>query len=371
MTARLYEDGKEASLTKELLDIAGGCHGIISKMTKDNQSLIITTMVIGAVLIIALAFLFTRNDDDTAAEISTENNVLENEENETEVRESEQQPVTPEQPPTPEQPVTPENPEISILAAIWSTLTNSQKTALNPYDCPADNNGIVYLSAETGECLEAPAPQPNRLGQPFTIALESGQLQLKAVLTLECKSVKESITEWSESSDTAYVQYEVEKFAPVFNAHLQSRGWNPDSAITGQTTDELLEAISANLEQYDTDLCDIRGRYENVGAVYPWLDKGLFINGPCGWPKLMTDISVIADDGKGYEPVPDNENWWPPIAIKCLPPGPESDLLSTGEIVSGGNPDDTGVWMLPANLKIDHFVLRIGAEQQTELTVLP
>ncbi len=358
-------------MTKELSYIASGYRGIISKMTKDNQSLIITALIIGTVLIIALAFLFTRNDDDTAVESSTENNVLENEENEAEVSESEQQPATPEQLPMPEQPATPENPEISILPAIWNTLTNTQKTALNPYNCPADNNGIIYLSAETGECLEAPAPEPNRFGQPFTIALDDDQLQLKAVLTFECKSLGASITEWSESSDAVYVQYEVERFATVFNAHLQSRGLDSDSAITGQTTDELLAAISANLEQYDTDLCYIRDRYENIGAVYPWLNKGLFINGPCGEPILMIDISVIAIDGKSYGPVPDNESWWPPVTVKCAPPGLENDLLSLGELVSGSNQDDTGVWILPADLEISHFVLIIGEEQQTEITVLP
>ena len=41
------------------------------------------------------------------------------------------------------------------LPGNWRELSNSEKTTLNPFDCPADADGIVHLSAETGECLEA------------------------------------------------------------------------------------------------------------------------------------------------------------------------------------------------------------------------
>ena len=40
------------------------------------------------------------------------------------------------------------------LPAGWRELSNAEKTALNPFNCPVDANGVVYLSAETGECLE-------------------------------------------------------------------------------------------------------------------------------------------------------------------------------------------------------------------------
>ncbi|MYB40045.1 hypothetical protein F4X86_01970 [Candidatus Saccharibacteria bacterium] len=36
----------------------------------------------------------------------------------------------------------------------WRELSSAEKTALNPFDCPEDENGIVHLSAETGECLD-------------------------------------------------------------------------------------------------------------------------------------------------------------------------------------------------------------------------
>ena len=36
----------------------------------------------------------------------------------------------------------------------WHSLSSAEKTALNPFDCPVDDEGIIRLSAETGECLE-------------------------------------------------------------------------------------------------------------------------------------------------------------------------------------------------------------------------
>ena len=38
-------------------------------------------------------------------------------------------------------------------ANLWQNLAPRQKTALNPLDCPTDEDDIVRLSAETGECL--------------------------------------------------------------------------------------------------------------------------------------------------------------------------------------------------------------------------
>ena len=37
----------------------------------------------------------------------------------------------------------------------WRELSNAEKTALNPFDCSVDEDGVIHLSAETGECLEA------------------------------------------------------------------------------------------------------------------------------------------------------------------------------------------------------------------------
>lgn len=47
------------------------------------------------------------------------------------------------------------NPPAEGLPANWHQLTDREKTALNPFDCPADENGVIHLSSETGECLQA------------------------------------------------------------------------------------------------------------------------------------------------------------------------------------------------------------------------
>ncbi len=36
---------------------------------------------------------------------------------------------------------------------LWENLSPQAKTSLNPFNCPADENNVVHLSAETGECL--------------------------------------------------------------------------------------------------------------------------------------------------------------------------------------------------------------------------
>ena len=41
------------------------------------------------------------------------------------------------------------------LPADWAQLTPAQQTTRNPLQCPVDENGIVHLSSETGECLPA------------------------------------------------------------------------------------------------------------------------------------------------------------------------------------------------------------------------
>ena len=119
-------------------------------MEKNNPSIILGAMVIGVVLIIVLALIFTRGGDDTATETAGENNTVENQENESdeEAGMDSQQPETPEaeQPVIPEQP---ENPETGILPPNWNQLTGDEKIALNPLDCDLITQSIW---ADDGSC---------------------------------------------------------------------------------------------------------------------------------------------------------------------------------------------------------------------------
>ena len=143
-------------------------------MEKNNQPIIITSIIIGGFLIIALALIFTRNDD-TTTETTNENNTSENGEagNGEDVRQPEtpegpQNPETPEQPETPEgpqnpetpeQPENPENPPESVLPDNWDSLTLAEKTALNPFGCDLE---IQFVRADNGRCQEKPGSLPEQ-----------------------------------------------------------------------------------------------------------------------------------------------------------------------------------------------------------------
>ena len=140
-------------------------------MEKNNQPLILGIVVIGAVLIIALALIFTRSDDDTTTS-TTDEDTAENEGQEG------QPPENPEQPENPEtdQLCTADDPCVAPpedcptglikiwpddsptplcvrLPSNWDDLTSQEKTDLNPFDCNLETQ-IIY--AEDGTCHDVP-----------------------------------------------------------------------------------------------------------------------------------------------------------------------------------------------------------------------
>ena len=133
-------------------------------MEKNNQPLILGIVVIGAVLIIALALIFTRNSDDTATETASENNTSENQENvgtgENGENGGEQTTPQPDPQPTPQPAPDPDSfppdpqpdpqPQPGVLPPNWNSLTDREKTELNPYDCDHETQ---WVSAEDGSCI--------------------------------------------------------------------------------------------------------------------------------------------------------------------------------------------------------------------------
>ncbi len=127
-------------------------------MEKNNQSLILGIVVIGAVLIIALALIFTRSDE-TATETAGTNDTSENQENASteENGEDGQQPQpAPDPQPTPQpdpdpQPTPDPDPQTGILPSNWNQLTSREKTDLNPFDCDHETQ---WVSSEDGSCIE-------------------------------------------------------------------------------------------------------------------------------------------------------------------------------------------------------------------------
>ena len=124
-------------------------------MKKNNQPLILGIVVIGAVLIIVLALIFTRGDSDTEA--PAENTTSENGENATNENGGEQTTPQPDPQPTPQPAPDPDplpgpqpDPQPGVLPPNWNSLTDREKTNLNPFDC---DHATQWVSAEDGSCI--------------------------------------------------------------------------------------------------------------------------------------------------------------------------------------------------------------------------
>ncbi len=128
----------------------------IPSVEKNNQPLILGIVVIGAVLIISLTVIFTRNDSQPQE--ATENNVASNEENGTEVENGEvgQQPSPEPQPSSESEPIPTPQPRPGVLS-VWDSLSVQEKTDLNPFDCDHETQ---WVSAEDGSCLDKPTETP-------------------------------------------------------------------------------------------------------------------------------------------------------------------------------------------------------------------
>ena len=129
-------------------------------MAEKNQSLIILFAFLGVILVVGLILILTNgNNDEEAETVQVEDSVVDDT---ADIQESEPapQPAPAPSPSTdssdPQPQPSPQPPISDRLPEGWDSLTSQQKTALNPFDCPVDEKGFVYLSAETGECLEAP-----------------------------------------------------------------------------------------------------------------------------------------------------------------------------------------------------------------------
>ena len=58
----------------------------------------------------------------------------------------------------------------------WSSLSSAEKTALNPFDCPVGEDGVIRMSAETGECLGSEGDDENG-GQPAVVPDDASVFQ--------------------------------------------------------------------------------------------------------------------------------------------------------------------------------------------------
>ena len=272
-------------------------------MEKTNQPLIITSIVVGAVLIIALALIFTRGDDDTTTETVDENNTSENQntENTEENGSNGQQPAPASQPapqpaPVPEPipvptPTPTPQPQPDGLPSDWNSLTPQQKTNLNPFNCDIETQ-IIY--ADDGTCHDKTSGENEgqietpvyRIDTPFVVEFNNG-LRLKTTLSFQCSLIQDRVA----SSRT---QHRKGVMTREFLAYLQDKGF-----IAGTETTISAKTFAMYADLYQTNLCRLSEDFENVGDNYAYPPDTF---PPVCHPIVTTPNSQLIDkEGNRYE----------------------------------------------------------------------
>ena len=185
-------------------------------MAQDSQSSKTNLIIFAVASLVSLILVFTliinrdseeaepANDDtqttqETPDETSTtgadQDDVTEPDKKDDDAAESGNPTPEPEPVPAP----TPSPFETGLLPADWDQLTPAEKTELNPFNCPTHENEIIYLSAETGECLDAPIKEeviyevvlpPNLIDVEFGKAFVYDSDSEVAVTGLDCSNLE-------------------------------------------------------------------------------------------------------------------------------------------------------------------------------------
>ena len=265
-------------------------------MEKNNQPLILGIVVIGAVLIIALALIFTRSDEtatETTGETNTaESTVSENEEN----GESSGRKITPQPNPDPQPapdpvpvPVPDPQPQpmpepTNGLPPNWHSLTSQEKTDINPFDC---DHATQWVSAEDGSCINKPV-----VIDPDDIECPEGQ---KWVIDAEGGSCEPVIP--PQLKDISLI------YSHIMNHALNNNGYPPTYEVFNSAAFLTTEAQSA-LEYYgdggwpfwvDASIPVNRHAAENYIAGSP-NTTGLPVNQDPGEQYLYVLFGVVCDD---------------------------------------------------------------------------
>ena len=187
----------------------------------------------------------------------------------------------------------------------WHLLSNAEKTALNPFACPVDEDNIVRLSAETGECLEVEEAAGDDDAEPIDIPDSIADVRLGeafrydddselSITGLSCtnlefvvlRSIGSGLTlgqVLSERRDD-YEAYKADSYALLqdyfdrgehlayldYFRYLQSFERWRDANVSSPTSDDLVDQLFAYLD------CEISLMLKNIG------EDSSFSNG-CGW----------------------------------------------------------------------------------------
>ena len=138
-------------------------------MEKNNQPLIVTAIVGAVVLVVALAWAFTRDTTTEQQQPSGAESSQTERNNNDNGSEDEQQPEPMPQPDTAPRPAPDPTPQPGVLPSNWGSLTPREKTDLNPHDC---DHEVQWVSAEDGVCIgKRSDPRPDPVGSELLLEL--------------------------------------------------------------------------------------------------------------------------------------------------------------------------------------------------------
>ena len=236
----------------------------------------------------------------------------------------------------------------------WDQLTGLEKVALNPFNCPADNENIIRLSAETGQCLEIVDDEnvevedegednARMIGQPFVLQFEDG-LVLEVTTDTRCTPVEE-IYQRTDSFGQDRVSSAF--FSYLLKSNLLTPPGLADQEELNLSDDLTREDFLAHANLYPTNFCSLSRQYKNVGEDY-------ISSSSCDFSSLhsLSSITLIDNNGNQHE----SYYVFPSADVNCAP-GPWvfpaghtarsypdywflSDDFSVSQFVFSGEPED-------------------------------
>ena len=370
-------------------------------MEKNRQPLIITSIIVGAVLIIALALIFTRGSDDTATETANENNTSENQENEntgengqqTGISECDAQEATDSNPdcqndgsgtarpvqqitcaadgPTYdlesdgswidengvrrtacEAPTTP----TGTLPSIWNSLTPQEKTDLNPFDCDTETQVIWETDGTCHDKVVNPSSS-YRTDTPFTYQFEDG-LEVKITSNFNCQPFIDVYNDLLSNDRSAkYADNLIDQFYEVLELPKTEDTFLRDAALYQQCSFEMAFEntgadyhynAGASLRRYPYNSCNFAGP---VAEPWPVLIDQSSNEHPSLRPYSLTPwpVSVVMTDPPTLARI---------VLYSCAPVDKDRDLVfEIGDVVRS---DDDFVWLLSDDTEIQQMQVILG-----------
>ena len=315
-------------------------------MEKNNQPLILGAIAIGAVLIIALALIFTRGSDETTTETTVTDDTSENREdtNTGENDENDQSQPTPDPTSDPQPEPTPEPEPSNGLPSNWLSLTSQQKTDLNPFDCDVETQVIWATDGTCHDKVVNPSSS-YRIDAPFTYQFEDG-LEVRITSNFNCQpfiDVYNNLLSDDESAE--YADKLIDQFYKVLEVPKTEATFLRDAALYQECSFEMV--------------------FENTGADYHYKvgtplrrhpSNSCNFSGPVSEPRPVLLIDQSGNEHPSLSPyslIP-----FPPHSVTCAPIDRDLDVVfETGDVVES---KDGLVWLLSNDTEIQQMQVTLG-----------